>query len=131
MLSISELRKQVLDARKANTPSVRALKRDDLVRELERYKPSSAPAPTPASAPKKEEGKVSAVERVAKRRTAPTKDETQAEKHERVVKPEDLRKALAPPPPPPKKESKRPAKGTPEAKAYMAELRARKKKSDE
>jgi hypothetical protein len=127
MLSISELRKQVLEGRKANTPSVRALKRDDLVRELEKYKP----APTPAPTPKKEEEKASAVERVAKRRTAPTKDETQAEKHERVVKPEDLRKALEPPPPPPKKQSLRPAKGSEEAKAYMAELRARKKKSDQ
>ena len=131
MLSISDLRKQVLQARKEHTPSVRALKRDDLVRELERYKPASAPAPAP-----KEEVKVTAVDRVASRkRTAPTKDETQADKHEKVVRAEDMKKALevaSKKPEPVKKESKRPAKGTPEAKEYMANLRAKKnKKADE
>ena len=144
MDSIKVLRKQVIEARKASVAPVKALKRDDLVRELEKYKKPSAPEPVSAPAPKAKKEvappsikipeipKESALDRATARKVKRTVEEApppvpkaKAKKEAPLVKPEEVAKVIASVP--------ASGKGSEEMKAKMAKLReARlKKKSAE
>ncbi len=145
MDSIKVLRKQVIEARKASVAPVKTLKRDDLVRELEKYKKPSAPEPVSAPAPKAKKEvappsikipeipKESALDRATARKVKRTVEEAppppapkaKAKKEAPLVKPEEVAKVIASVP--------ATGKGSDEMKAKMAKLReARlKKKSAE
>jgi hypothetical protein len=147
MLSIKDLRKQLTESRKTEMTPVKSLKREDLVKELEKYKKPEAPAPIKAPVEKE-----SALDRVASRRRQkpvveeiklpelpkPKRsnykykdvvDETQAKPDEKLVKPQDVKIDASLAKEVRKHDPAKSKKGTPEMKERMAKLReARMKK---
>jgi hypothetical protein len=143
MISIKDLRKQVTQARKESMPSVRALKHEDLVKELEKYKPKSA-EPVKESAldrvssrrPKKIVEEITLPELPKPKRNYKYKDvvdETQAKPDEKLIKKEDVKIDASLAKEVRKHDPAKSKKGTPEMKERMAKLREMrmKKKSAE
>ena len=125
-LSAKDAKNLLREMRKEHVPAVSRMHKRDVLAEIERLKVKREETPpvaaTPAARPKKQNPMVESIKE-AKAKEFPVAPES-APKSEKKSAPKKKSVEKSAPAPEPEKKSGRPAKGSPEAKAHMAKIRA-------